>query len=83
MFQHEPDERVMVLLAGRVKVARADDSGRELVLSIRDPGDLLGELAFINREPRIATVTALEPLEVLVMRWTPFGRTSRRRPALL
>ena len=67
MFQHEPDERVMVLLSGRVKVARADDSGRELVLSIRDPGDLLGELAFINREPRIATVTALEPLEVLVM----------------
>jgi len=67
MFQQEPDDRVMVLLSGRVKVARADESGRELVLSIRDPGDVLGELAFISGEPRIATVTALEPLEALVM----------------
>jgi CRP/FNR family cyclic AMP-dependent transcriptional regulator len=67
MFQQEPDDRVMVLLSGRVKVARADESGHELVLSIRDPGDVLGELAFINGEPRIATVTALEPLEALVM----------------
>jgi len=67
MFQQEPDDRVMVLLSGRVKVARADESGRELVLSVRDPGDVLGELAFISGEPRIATVTALEPLEALVM----------------
>src|SRR2546423_13717512 len=67
MFQQEPDDRVMVLLSGRVKVARADESGRELVLSIRDPGDVLGELAFINGDPRIAPVPALEPLEALVM----------------
>jgi len=67
MFQQEPDDRVMVLLSGRVKVVRADESGHELVLRIRDPGDVLGELAFINGEPRIATVTALEPLEALVM----------------
>src|SRR5271166_134910 len=66
MFQHEPDERVMLLLAGRVKVVRLDQDGRELLLSIRDPGDLLGELAFIDGQPRIATVTALEPVEALV-----------------
>lgn len=66
MFQHEPDERVTLLLAGRVKVVRLDQDGRELLLSIRDPGDLLGELAFIDGQPRIATVTALEPVEALV-----------------
>jgi CRP/FNR family transcriptional regulator, cyclic AMP receptor protein len=66
MFQHEPDERVMLLLAGRVKVVRLDQDGHELLLSIRDPGDLLGELAFIDGQPRIATVTALEPVEALV-----------------
>jgi CRP/FNR family transcriptional regulator, cyclic AMP receptor protein len=66
MFQNEPDERVMFLLAGRVKVVRLDHDGHELLLSIRDPGDVLGELAFIDGEPRIATVTALEPVEALV-----------------
>ena len=66
MYQGEPDDRVMALLAGRVKVARLESEGREVMLSIRDPGDLLGELAFIDGEPRVATVTALEPVEALV-----------------
>jgi CRP/FNR family transcriptional regulator, cyclic AMP receptor protein len=66
MFQGEPDDRVMALLAGRVKVTRLESEGREVMLSIRDPGDLLGELAFVDGEPRVATVTALEPVEALV-----------------
>src|ERR1700693_1753776 len=63
MFQHEPGERVMLLLAGRVKVTRVGGDGRETLLSIRDRGDVLGELALIDDEPRLATVTALEPVQ--------------------
>ncbi len=74
MFQGEPDDRVMALLSGRVKVTRLESEGKEVMLSIRDPGDLLGELAFIDGEPRVATVTALEPVEALVM----LGRVLRR-----
>lgn len=67
MFEREPAERVMLLLAGRVKVVRDGGEGREALLSIRDPGDVLGELSFIDHQPRVATVTALEPVEALVM----------------
>jgi CRP-like cAMP-binding protein len=67
MLENEPGERVMIVLAGRAKVSRADTDGHELILSLRDPGDLLGELSFIDGEPRIATVTALEPLEAAVV----------------
>ncbi len=67
MFQDEADERLHLLLAGRVKVTRAAPGGRELLLAIRDPGDLVGELAFIDGLPRIATVAALEDLETLVL----------------
>jgi CRP/FNR family cyclic AMP-dependent transcriptional regulator len=66
MFQNEPDARVMLLLVGRVKVTRVDHDGHEILLSIRDPGDVLGELALIDGLPRVATVTALEPVEALV-----------------
>ena len=66
MYQLEPDERVMFILAGRVKIGRVDGRGRELLLTISDPGDMLGELAFVDRGPRVATVTALEPVEALV-----------------
>ena len=67
MFQNEPDERLMLLLGGRVKVTRVEQDGHELLLSVRDPGDVLGELAFIDGQPRIATVTTLEPVAALVM----------------
>jgi CRP/FNR family cyclic AMP-dependent transcriptional regulator len=81
MFQHEPDERVMLLLAGRVKVARVDQDGRELLLSIRDAGDVLGELAFIDGQPRIATVTALdEPVDALVIPGSTFRRHLETTP---
>jgi CRP/FNR family transcriptional regulator, cyclic AMP receptor protein len=66
MFQSEPGARVMLLLSGRVKVARVDNDGHETLLSIRDPGDVLGELALIDGLPHIATVSALEPVQALV-----------------
>lgn len=67
MFQDEREDRVILLLEGRVKVMRTDAGRHELLLAIRDPGDLLGELAFIDSAPRVATVAALEPVEALVM----------------
>jgi CRP/FNR family cyclic AMP-dependent transcriptional regulator len=66
MFEHEATERMMILLSGRVKVCRTSEDGHDLLLSIRDPGDVLGELAAIDDEPHIATVTALEPVTALV-----------------
>jgi CRP/FNR family transcriptional regulator, cyclic AMP receptor protein len=67
MFEQEPGERVMILLAGRVKITRLAEDGREVLLGIRDPGDVLGELAFIDGHPRIASATALEEVQAVVM----------------
>ena len=67
MLEHEPGERVMIVLSGRAKVSRVGDDGHEVILSIRDPGDLLGELSFVDGEPRVASVSALEPLNALVI----------------
>ena len=80
MFQGDPDDRVMVLLSGRVKVAHTDASGRDLMLSIRDPGDVLGELALIDRAPRVATVCTLEAAQVLVMPAEIFRRHLETTP---
>jgi CRP-like cAMP-binding protein len=82
MFQHERDDRVIVLRAGRVKVTRVDNEGRELLLSIRDPGDVLGELALVDRQPRVATVTALEPVEAIVAAAPAFRRHLETTPRI-
>jgi CRP-like cAMP-binding protein len=67
MYEGEPGERVMILEAGRVKVTRLEAGGHETLLSIRDPGDIVGELAVVDGQGRLATVTALEPLLAVVI----------------
>jgi CRP/FNR family transcriptional regulator, cyclic AMP receptor protein len=58
-------DRVLVLRAGRVKVAVTTEGGREVVLAFRGPGALVGELSALDGEPRSATISAVEPVEAL------------------
>jgi CRP-like cAMP-binding protein len=58
MHQGEPGDRVLVLLEGHVKASNVDSRGREMVLSFRGPGDVLGELTFSHGDPRSSNVTA-------------------------
>ncbi len=67
MFQDEPEEHLLLLVKGRVKVTRSASPDHELLLAIRDRGELLGELAFIDGGPRLATVTALEAVEAVLL----------------
>ena len=55
------------MLSGRVKVSTLTEDGKEVVLAFRGPGDLLGELAAIDGEPRSATVEAIEPAEAIAI----------------
>jgi len=82
MFQDEDDERLMLLLGGRVKVMRAAPPDHELLLAIRDAGDLLGELAFIDGLPRVATVTALETVVALVLPGRAFRAHLQANPTV-
>jgi CRP/FNR family cyclic AMP-dependent transcriptional regulator len=63
--ERQAADRVLVVLEGCVKLSCVSEGGKEVVLAIRGPGDLLGELAAIDGEPRSATATALEPVEAL------------------
>ena len=67
--EEETTDSVIVLRTGRVKIFCHTAGGGEVVLAIRGPGALLGELSAIDREPRSATVQALEPVTGLA---TPF-----------
>jgi CRP/FNR family cyclic AMP-dependent transcriptional regulator len=72
---------ILVVLEGRVKLSRLAADGHEAVLGIREPGDLLGEMAAIDETVRSATATALEPVEALALRSVVFLAFLERRPA--
>ena len=68
----EDSDSVLLLESGRVKATSHTAGGSEIVLAVRGPGALLGELSAVSREPRSATVQALEPVTALLMPLTEF-----------
>ena len=78
--ERQTADRVLVVLEGCVKLSRLSEGGKEVVLAIRGPGDLLGELAAIDGEPRSATATALEPVEAMSVAASDFRRFLEEHP---
>jgi len=73
----------VVLLSGTLKISVAAADGREVVLDVFEPGALVGELSVIDGRPRSATVSALEPVEVLVVAADRFNEYLDRQPQVL
>lgn len=73
-------ERMIIIVSGRTKVSYFTADGREVLLAIRGPGDLLGELAALDGEPFSATVTALEDVDALMMTVDQFRTVLAQEP---
>ena len=73
-------ERVEVVISGQVKVFRTAEDGTEVFLAVRGPGDLVGEFAAIDGQPHSASVSAMEPVEVLTVRLPDFTAFLQAHP---
>ena len=60
-------DSLYVILSGKVKVLIPDDQGREVILSVMGPHDFFGEMGILDDQPRSASVSTLEPCEMLRM----------------
>jgi CRP/FNR family transcriptional regulator, cyclic AMP receptor protein len=58
---------VLIVVSGRVKVFSLTEHGEEIVLAVRGPGALLGELSAVDGGARGASVATLEPVVALVL----------------
>jgi CRP/FNR family cyclic AMP-dependent transcriptional regulator len=78
--QGDPDTtHIEILLRGYVKVTTVEE-GVESLLSVRGPGDLLGETATLTGSPRTATVRASGPVVAVVITRADFRRFLDRHP---
>jgi CRP-like cAMP-binding protein len=80
MHAGQVPHEVLVLTAGRAKVTAAAPAGQTVLLAIRGPGDLIGDLAALDDAPRSASVVALEPVEALVIGHDRFRALLAERP---
>jgi CRP-like cAMP-binding protein len=58
----------LIVFAGRVKLVAYGAENREVVLAIRGPGELVGEMAALGGQRRTATVIAVDDVEVGILR---------------
>lgn len=55
----EPGDCLYIVLSGKVKVGRRASDGRQNLIAIMGPSDMLGELSLFDPGPRTATATAV------------------------
>ncbi|WP_344606827.1 Crp/Fnr family transcriptional regulator [Sporichthya brevicatena] len=72
----------VVVLSGELKVVVGSTEGRDVVLDIYGPGELIGEWSVIDGKTRAATVTALTDVEVLTLPAAPFREFLDTHPAV-
>jgi CRP/FNR family cyclic AMP-dependent transcriptional regulator len=63
---HEGDaeDRLYVVISGKVKLGRSGSAGRENLLAVLGPGQMFGELSLFDPGPRSTTATAVTACEI-------------------
>ncbi len=72
-------EFLLAIRSGRVRLSLSSARGREIVLGTPGPGEILGEMALIDGEPRAADATAMEETTAFVLTRARFMDVAARR----
>lgn len=80
--QGEPGDRMFVIQVGRVEVVVREEAGAEVVLGELTVGDVFGEMAIFDHQPRSATVRAKGKAKVLTLDKRAFLRRVHDDPSL-
>jgi len=70
----DPTDAMYVVVSGRLKVVMSDKEGQEVILAILNQGEFFGEMGLIAQAPRSATVTTIEPCELLTITRADFTK---------
>lgn len=79
-FEGEPPRWLHVILRGHVKLIKHSEDGRDIILHLAMPGDLIGGVAAFGRRPHPFTATAMVETATLRVAGTDFGAIMDAHP---
>ena len=80
----EEGDAMFLIKSGKTEVTTIDPRDkRRLTLARLGPGDFFGEVSLIKNKPRTATVSALTPLEVMVIDRASFQELAQEHPEIV
>jgi CRP/FNR family cyclic AMP-dependent transcriptional regulator len=60
-------DSLYLIISGKVKIVLSDEDGKEIIISILEPGEYFGELSLIDSEPRSARVITMTPCQFSII----------------
>jgi len=60
-------DSMMAVLLGRVRISAISSDGKEITLNVINPGEVFGEIALLDGQPRSADASAIEDTALLVV----------------
>ncbi len=83
VFQRgDAGDHMLAIISGRLRLSLGSSQGKELVLRHLEAGDVVGELAVIDGQPRSADAAALEDTTAIVLRRNRFLEVAAAHPDL-
>jgi CRP/FNR family transcriptional regulator, cyclic AMP receptor protein len=82
MHEGDPTDHVLVLLSGWVRAYTNARDGQVVLLALRGPGDVIGDIAALQGWPRTGTVETLQETEYALYSHDKFLACMHDRPAL-
>jgi len=80
----DPGDAMFLIKSGKAEVTTTDPKDkRKLTLARLGPGEFFGEVGLIKNKPRTATITALTPVELLVITKQNFSQLSKQHPEMV
>ncbi len=78
----DPGNSLVAVISGTVKISVSSADGRSAILNLIGPGEIFGEIAVLDDQPRTADATANTNCEIFVIDRREFLPFVRSQPAL-
>ena len=78
----EPGNRLYIITEGKVKLGHTSMDGRENLLAVLGPGEIIGELTLFDPGPRSTTATAVSPVTLLHLDHTDLNAILDTNPTM-
>lgn len=75
-----PGDAAFIVLDGELEVTKKSDV-QDIVIAMRDPGEVVGEMALLDQSPRMATVRAIRDSNLLKIRGETFQELLSQKPS--
>jgi signal transduction histidine kinase len=78
----DPGDALYVVVRGRVAILKEMQDGRDTLLGVRGPGEILGEMSLVGQQPRFASLVAAEATDLLHIKAADFSELMDRYPII-